>query len=119
MQLPGRRDKPLVGLLRLPVAGVWAVGHPHRRLWEIACSPPGGDCAEDVVKPVLLAEFDLDYTAISPNWSELGMDAGQLLNQRQRILSIRRLDVHQFLQHHLLGRLLPSTAVGRRARTRR
>jgi hypothetical protein len=92
----------LVSLLRLPVARVWAVSHPHRRLWEIACSPPGGDCAEDVVKPVLLAEFDLDFTAIGSNRNDLGMDAGQLLNQRQRILSIRRLDVHQFLHHHLL-----------------
>ena len=34
---------------------------------------------QDIVEPVLLAEFDLDFTAISSNWNELGMDPGQLL----------------------------------------
>jgi len=92
----------LVSLLRVPVARVWAVSHPHGRLWEIACSPPGGDCAEDVVEPALLAEFDLDFTAISANRDELGMDPGQHLDQRQRVLSVRRLDVHELLHHYLL-----------------
>lgn len=92
----------LVSLLRLPVAGVWAVSHPHRRLWEVACSPPGGDGMPDVVEPILFAELDLDLTALGSDRNELGMDARQLLNQRQRILSIRRLNVHHSYHNNLL-----------------
>jgi hypothetical protein len=93
----------LVSLLRLPVAGALAVSHPQRRLGEVACRLPGGDGMPDVVDPILLAELDLDLTALGSDRNELGMNARQLLDQRQRILSIRRLDVHELLHHLLVG----------------